>query len=298
MDVSKAIDKAAGADREVIGRTPRPDGSNPRETIGGRAATPFVAHAVDGDGLHTAPATEEAKQWDGWGTALKPSFEIICIARKPLIGTVAANVLEWGTGAINVDSCRVGTDEITINRFVNGAKPFGNAVGEPYTSVKSSGRWPANLILDEAAAELLDEQSGITSETPRVLNRNGKRQMDGWGLKAESKGIVHGDSGGASRFFFCAKADRAERDKGLEGTAKRTVGMVSNTSGQHVTRRDGGAPKPAHNDHPTVKPVSLMQYLVRLVTPPGGTVLDPFMGSGSTGIAADREGFDLHRHRS
>jgi len=150
----------------------------------------------------------------------------------------------------------------------------------------------ASFTTDEraaVAAEALD--ASVDHSQSRIGTPRSSAAGNGWGMR--NTGAEYEDEGGPSRFFYVAKADRVERDKGLQGTELHQVGMVSNTSGQHVTRRDGGAPKPAHNDHCTVKPVSLMQYLVRLVTPPGGMVLDPFMGSGSTGIAADREGFDF-----
>jgi DNA modification methylase len=170
---------------------------------------------------------DAAKDWEGWGTALKPTVEPIVLARKPLHGTIAENVLQHGVGGLNIGATRIGTDVITINTFDDGAKPFGNAVGEAYTSKQSVGRWPANVILDEVAAEIVDEQ------------------------------------GDASRFFYVARASKQDRSEGLE-TFK--------------------------NDHPTVKPTSLMQYLIRLVTPDNGIVLDPFTGSGSTGKAAILEG--------
>lgn len=185
----------------------------------------------------TAPATPLAQQWQGWGTALKPAHEPIVVARKPLQGTVADNVQAWGVGALNIDGCRVGGD---------------------------AGRWPANIILDEEAAQMLDEQSGgsVSTNTPRNCVKidtffKGKNLMDT---------ARHSDSGGASRFFYVAKASKAEREAGLDISATRA------------------------NHHPTVKPIALMRYLVRMVTPKGGIVLDPFMGSGTTGCAAMLEG--------
>jgi DNA modification methylase len=165
--------------------------------------------------------SEVAQQWEGWGTALKPAHEPIVVARRPLIGTVANNVLTYGTGALNIDGSRVGTEIVTINTFDNGAKPFGGAIGEPFSSRQQQGRWPANVIHDD-----LEEE---------------------W-----------------SRFFYCAKANKKERNAGTDGA----------------------------NNHPTVKPLKLMRYLVKLVTPPGGIVLDPFLGSGTTAMAAVMEGFD------
>jgi DNA modification methylase len=179
----------------------------------------------------TSPATPEAQKWNGWGTALKPAFEPVVVGRKPLIGTVAANVLEWGVGGLNIDGTRIGTETVTINTFDNGAKPFGDAVGEPFTSRQSQGRWPSNVMLDEYTAGLVDEQQE-----------------------------------GVSRFFYVAKASKRDRNEGIDERK---------------------------NFHPTVKPTDLMRQLIRLVTPPGGTVLDPFTGSGSTGKAAILEGFQF-----
>jgi DNA modification methylase len=208
LDVSKAIDKAAGAEREVVGNNPTFRKMQENASNYNLQRNEFI----------TAPATEAAKQWQGWGTALKPALEPITVARKPLIGTVAENVLQHGTGAINVDGCRVGE------------------------------RWPANFIHDgsEEATDLL---------------------------------------GASARFFYCAKASKRDRDEGVAGLEKLAGGMSG--------RRDGsmGSITMRKNHHPTVKPTDLMRYLCRLVTPPDGTVLDPFMGSGSTGKAAVLEGF-------
>ena len=211
----------------------------------------------------TAASTEAAKKWQGWGTALKPAVEPIVLARKPLIGTVAENVLTHGTGALNIDASRIGTDD----KFGGGAKgSSGFAAGykaDGWVAGSTAGRWPANILLDEAAAALLDEQSG---ERPTGAVRPYTRDSDnrvvysrGWGNQVEFEQPA--SAGGASRFFYVAKASRSERNKGLE-----------------------------RNIHPTVKPVDLMRYLIRLVTPKGGTVLDPFLGSGTTAVAAIEEG--------
>ncbi len=153
-NISKAIDKLHGAEREVVGRNP-----NSRENAT-KANTLYESGTVGKTDYITEAATDDAKKWDGWGTALKPAFEPIVVGRKPVVGTVAENVLEFGTGGLNIDATRIGTETVTINTFDNGAKPFGDAVGEPFTSRESVGRWPANIILDETTAELLDKQSG------------------------------------------------------------------------------------------------------------------------------------------
>ena len=268
LDVSKAIDKAAGVEREVVGtKTASPKGIKNAEERTDTAAGAYggVTKEID----ITAPATDEAKQWEGWGTALKPAHEPIIVARKSLIGTVAKNVLTYGTGAINIDGSRIGTEAITINTFDNGAKPFGNAVGEPFTSRQSQGRWPANIILDEHTAGLLDEQSGVSTSKISQMKAGLVEAIGSLNLSDKAADYEsergHNDSGGASRFFYVAKANKRDRNEGLERM----------------------------NTHPTVKPTALMTYLVKLVTPPNGTVLDPFTGSGSTGKAAILNGFDF-----
>jgi hypothetical protein len=222
LDVSKAIDKQAGAEREVIGRNP-----NSREQAT-KENTLYESGTVGKTAFETKASTPEAKQWQGWGTALKPALEPIVVARKPLIGTVAENVLTHGTGGLNIDASRIGTESITINTFDNGAKPFGDAVGEPYTSKQSQGRWPANLILDEYTAELLDEQSGITKGSGPgthcnkrdelgncIGHNNAGRSTNGQTFHSQNA-QKQPDSGGASRFFYVAKASKRDRNEGLE----------------------------------------------------------------------------------
>jgi DNA modification methylase len=254
LDVSKAIDKAAGAARPAV--RVRTDGvGNTARSI--HKAEGFAA-SRETIFVETAPATDAAKAWQGWGTALKPAWEPIILARKPLgERNVAANVLAHGTGAINVDGCRIAGD---VPQVVQGAEDriFGNGKGlrsEPMLSNPSPlGRWPANLVLDDAAAGMLDAQSG-ESDSKASSGRNG-RDAGGatWSLnRADDLVRGHTDSGGASRFFYTAKADAEDRDG---------------------------------SKHPTVKPVELMKWLIRLVTPPGGVVLDPFLGSGTTVYAA------------
>ena len=232
----------------------------------------------------------------GFGTALKPSLEPITVARKPLSGTVAANVLEHGTGALNIDGCRVGRDADDISGWSqSGSKASDNRAvsGGNYAreaKPDADGRWPANLIHDggEEILALFPETRGGVA----VRRNSGGNTFGGDKPKPQMEDIGYGDSGSAARFFYCPKASKKDREEGLDGFAKKASGMVSNTSGQHMTRRDEGYQIPQRsNNHPTVKPTDLMRYLCRLVTPPGGVVLDPFMGSGSTGKAAMLEGF-------
>lgn len=303
LDVSKAIDKAADAEREVLfeGKAvkrmiPGADQSATGSWIknNGREFVPTV----------TAPATDAAAQWQGWGTALKPALEPITVARKPLVGTVAANVLEHGTGALNIDGCRVAAEyggrplrEVAALR--DGVQYTGNALaGRVDGSLASSkavgstdlGRWPANLIHD-GSDEVLVAFPEAKGQQGDLKGHNKDRQSPNgvFGKFAPAKdhaARIESDTS-AARFFYCAKASRADRN---EGTASGSTPAV----GANATMREREqADWPARNGnhHPTVKPTDLMAYLCRLVTPPGGTVLDPFMGSGSTGKAAIREGF-------
>jgi DNA modification methylase len=230
-------------------------------------------------------ATDAAARWQGWGTALKPAWEPIILARKPLQGTVAENVLKWGTGGLNVDGCRIGTQVETWPR--TRSKPEGGGGIHYNESVPSKtvetgasppGRWPANLILDEESAALLDEQSGESEERARTVTRN-VRSSEEWGFNRKESDTwqTYADAGGASRFFYTAKAGRDEREEGIPGRVLKP--------------RHGRQGAARANFHPTVKPLDLMRYLVRLVTPPGGLVLDPFLGSGTTLLACRLEGF-------
>ena len=236
--------------------------------------------------------------WQGWGTALKPALEPITVARKPLIGTVAENVLAHGTGALNVDGCRVGTDEL-LGRLNNSISMFNHKNTTPLVdNSRGLGRWPANLIHDcsEEVVGMFPHQNGVVG-----ARREGgdKSIFSGGGhVQAERQRIVGGtkDSGSAARFFYCAKASKADRDEGLKDFQERVV-FKGNNEGRDMDNKKnhlgGMQSAKGKNIHPTVKPTALMQYLCRLVTPPNGVVLDPFMGSGSTGKAAKLEGVNF-----
>jgi len=281
LDVSKAIDKMQGAEREVVCRNRYIDGRE-RKNLG-HVGTGFIG-LPNGVMMDSLPATEAAKKWEGWGTALKPSYEPIIVARKPLAGTVAQNVLEYGVGGINIDGCRIPTtDALCGGAYSGGLRPnsamrcTGEVGGkssileaggprlEKRDFVQPPGRWPANVILDEEAGQALDEQTAGQLHSPGGQTAGAHLNVaDTYNASSIMMGrhntFRFGDGNeGASRFFYCAKVSSKERGK--------------------------------DNRHPTVKPVALMRYLVKLVTPPDGLVLDPFMGSGSTGIAALAEGF-------
>jgi site-specific DNA-methyltransferase (adenine-specific) len=234
----------------------------------------------------------------GFGTALKPAHEPIALARKPLTGTVAANVQEYGTGALNIDGCRVGIGgglQRPERRGKGQTGGWANYEQEPgqYGTPEGMGRWPANLLLDPEAGAMLDEQSG-ERRSSGSYSKGARKQGDKSGAASiPIDGLTsasYADAGCASRFFYTAKASRAERNAGLDGFEKKPGG-IKNDSGRGFSERDPYAEIRVANHHPTVKPIDLMRWLVRLVTPPGGTVLDPFTGSGTTGIAAHLEGF-------
>lgn len=304
LNISKAIDKAAGAEREVVGEKTTPDGKpysartpNSSGEYNGECQHNSLAGKTKHDNNITAPATEEAKRWDGWGTALKPACEFFTLCRKPLSEkTVAANVLKWRTGGINIDGCRVEgkprTTHVDGNRVGNRDGATSISMGKEGVSyVGSQGRFPANLIHD-GSQEALDL-------FPETKSSAGKKQTPSKGTntfgdyEGTDKIVGHTDQGSAARFFYCAKASKKDRDEGLEGEEKPSymVESGSKTSGINGKRYER---KTAHkNTHPTVKPTALMQYLCRLITPTGGVVLDPYMGSGSTGKAAVKEGFSF-----
>lgn len=240
-------------------------------------------------------------KWQGWGTALKPAWEPIVLARKPLIATVVENVLKYGTGAINIDGCRIGEEKIVTKGIRNGT---GNSL-EWSKSISSKewqgginvGRFPANVIHDgsDEVLQLFPESNGQQGDVRGTeQSYSGSDDTNCYGIYGRIRSDRRGDSGSAARFFYCAKASKADRNHGLNHMPKKAGGMISNTSGQHITRRDTEyEPTSQSNIHPTVKPVELMRYLCRLITPPNGIVLDPFMGSGSTGVAALQEGFNF-----
>ena len=308
LDVSKAIDKANGDRRPVVGVSVHfsPGRSVDNFGAGGEGSTGQRDRSI------TSAASAASAAWDGWGTALKPANEPICMARKPLSEkTVVANVLKWGTGALNIDASRIGY-ESNLNPATNplyrknagyknnnaadsGSASYSLKDGSGERNPNTLGRWPANVILDEESARLLDEQSGdLTSGamSGEYAGNTGKTACFGeFGLAPRD---IEANSGGASRFFYCAKPSTAERERGTEERERKPLAQ-GNQAQAEVKRGNlehGGdsgmnTVKMRGNIHPTVKPVDLMAYLIKLVNPPGGTVLDPFLGSGTTAIAAE-----------
>jgi site-specific DNA-methyltransferase (adenine-specific) len=247
----------------------------------------------------------------GWGTALKPAWEPIILARKPLDGTVAANVTKWGTGAVNVDGCRVVGEKGVPASLSNAGQLGWKTGGDMERKSVQNGRWPANLLHDgsEEVLELFPQTTSGKESADGHVRRKNTVQYGGFGGQdiGDSAGALYGDSGSAARFFkacpfengeafrfaYCAKASRKEREAGLEDAESKHIrrlsgGEFTDNSGSLNSSKNGAMAK---NHHPTVKPIALMRYLCRLVTPPNGLILDPFCGSGTTGIAAHAEGF-------
>jgi len=288
MDISKAIDKQFGAEREVIGKREHPTLKDKSKVDRQESTQYHASNSIKDEWDITAPSTDLAKQYSGYGTAIKPSHEPIVVARKPLSEkTVAKNVLKWGTGGINIDDSRIEfskNDDTRIGKeYKHNAKAGlengnhkDNASGQEQLLHNPQGRFPANIIFDEEAGKILDEQSGISKSTkgkPRTANINNQTRLNN--SKDVQVNCEYNDSGGASRFFknisyteddiectfkYCAKASKKEKGEG--------------------------------NTHPTCKPLSLIKYLITLVTPPNGVCLDPFEGSGTTFIACRELGFD------
>lgn len=380
-NISKAIDKMYGAEREVIGKSdytmPKADNSmseNSYGISGGKLANGNTAERITAE--ITAPSTDQAKQWDGWGSALKPANEPIVLARKPLEKglTIAENVLKWGTGAINIDGCRVGTNDDLNggayrgenNKTDDGHTFFLDSSNIKGKYIQPQGRFPANIILthhencecigtkkvkpsngsgkasengggfskgmfgdgtsdnigggftdengeetvenwncvDDCPIKILDEQSGESKSSKSAklyINDTEGRSVKNSASGHRSPDSTYSDKGGASRFFYVAKASKSERNKGLDGFDGKQVARSNqakaelkrgNTEFADDTKMHNKVQQRV-NFHPTVKPIKLMQYLVRLITPPNGIVLDPFCGSGTTGVACKLEGFQF-----
>lgn len=297
LKLKEIIGFDCGVDAEVWrlnGRKGQPgEGWESREVIGLHTAPAkaiFGGPELPQQVLVTSPTSAASSQWNGWGTALKPAHEPIVVARKPLDGTVAENVLKWGTGGINVDGCRVGEGGQAQWAKPRGAGYCGGYAdnGDQPQLENPQGRWPANVIHDGS-----DEVLALFPETESgsgVKNPIGGISMWSRGSNWRDSGEYEASSGSAARFFYCAKADKEDREEGCEHLDLRIADQSHKRPRTELDdpRRAGVTPRKNH--HPTVKPTSLMRYLCRLVTPPNGLVLDPFCGSGSTGKAAMFEG--------
>lgn len=335
-NVSKNIDKHLGKERtEVVGHYELPRFYEGERNIPWHQTqeNPWMNEGMPMASKErkleiTAPATPEALQWQGWGTALKPAYEPIVLARKPLIGTVAQNVLKHGTGGINVDACRIAVEGEKISSgfpssIRNGNVSENEGWERPWKKdlrdyaqrkeatlerANSLGRWPSNLILDPESAKLLDEQSGELHGAQNTKGMDTDTRIRPPNIFGAGIGHVVGENpdfynnqgGGASRFFYIAKASRSEREKGLKALPTKDIPYSEyrenfDTTKSSVSLYPDGSPRPMNkpkNIHPTVKPLELMRYLVRLITPKDGICLDPFLGSGTTLLACRLEGFN------
>lgn len=303
MDISKALDKMAGAEREILGRNP-----NSRENAT-KDNTLYESGTVGKTDYITAPTTDAAKQWSGWGTALKPALEPIIVGRKPLSEkNVSLNVLKWGTGGINIDDSRIGRAENDVSVAGSRTATFGTQEtisggdGSGGWEQNSNGRFPSNLIFShtEDCVEIgVVEESYAINKTEEWTGFGQKERPDYESSEQKVSTVLYecvdgcpvkeleGQSEGVSRFFYVAKANKKDRNEGLDELPIKRPDLRT-TTGMGSFEEKGVQPQ--RNFHPTVKPTALMEYLVALVCPTGGVVLDPFTGSGSTGKAAIRKG--------
>jgi len=308
LDISKALDKMAGAEREVVGFGTNGMGRmNQNNAKAGYRPNPY-SDGIDGVPI-TTPSTDAAKQWAGWGSALKPAHEPVVLARKPLEeSTIAANVLKWSTGAINIDACRIAGQEPHHNYGrTSGKGAFCGRSEEPFNT-PANGRFPSNLIHDgspEVMAEFAKAGTTKSGAMKKEVPAYEGESTTGFLRGRSGPSNQHGDSGSVARFFmaceftpadyapivYYAKASRAEREEGLEGMPDTVTMRYHEKAQGPLPQQTPSKPVPQKNHHPTVKPISLMRYLCRLITPPGGLILDPFGGSGTTGLAATKEGF-------
>lgn len=310
-NIGKAIDKLEGNEREVIGKglsgsTAKAFNLNDQQR---EAGTGVIAGEYN--------LTKGNSAWEGWGSALKPANEPIVLARKPLEKglSIAENVLKWGTGGINIDGCRIKHNEPIklMKKQEGGNKMYGQSGRyEDTTELKEEGRFPANIILThhpeceeiiedwnchpDCPIKILDEQSGIL-KSGQLKSESYTKERNNNSIFAGGGNFIHkgysADKGGASRFFYVAKASKSERNNGLRNLEVKQTKGGGGTYNEEAGAKYGSIKAAGQNFHPTVKPIKLMQYLVRLVTPPNGIVLDPFCGSGTTGIACKLEGFQF-----
>lgn len=321
LDISKAMDRMAGAKREVVGdKLARPGYHlHPGVAVGGALGQGINGHTREERfraAQVSAPATDAARQWQGWGTALKPATEHWILVRKPLTeATVAANVLKHGTGALNIDGCRIGLEPTLRASGANNDGESWRMGVRPHVNGSEAGRWPANLVLSHSEDCRPVGTQRVRSQNPEYRDADGSSRASDYGLKARPRntGIGYADADGLETVeaWECVEGcPVAELDR-QSGTKRNGSGIASSRSGgigggygdrggasrffyvakASASERSAGLPPGERNQHPTVKPLALMRYLCRLITPPRGTVLDPFCGSGTTLVAAKAEGF-------
>ena len=300
LNIGKAVDKKLGNKRKVIGEKVRGDVQKAKQSGFTVAKVDANKNNKDIFGYGTEILTKGDSEWEGWGTALKPAHEPVVLARKPVEGTVAENVLKHGTGGINIDGCRIETDELKHFNRESFAWEGKSLYNEQTYTPSVEGRYPANVMHD-GSEEVLKGYPDSKGCQPHEITSN-IEEHERWGTITQKSGEMVGyeGEGSAARFFYCPKVSKPERNRGLDNFEEKKTSSMSgrrdphdmgkskidnDVTGRFVTKRK--------NVHPTVKPVELMKYLCRLVTPKGGTVLDPFMGSGSTGMAAKDEGFEF-----
>lgn len=296
-NIGKAVDKLQGNKREVVGTSRA--GSKERDGYkGDMAIMPFETETIDLD------VTKGTSAWEGWGTALKPAHEPIVLARKPLEGTVAENVLKWGVGGLNIDGCRVEAngenfDNVKDRTDMTGKLTIHHEGGnlEALDKLKRLGRFPANLMHDgsQQVLDLFPKEAGAFAPVKSGFSGKSKNGIyNDYETRGDDGATFYSDKGSASRFFYCPKANKKDRDEGCEELETKEKPAHMRTAGGtgETSMTDGFQATQRKNTHPTVKPTELMRYLCRLITPPNGTVLDPFNGSGSTGKASVMEGFN------
>ena len=292
LNLGKSVDKLQGNEREKIGTEKIDIGMQSGSMHSGRSI-----NVIERD------KTQGSSEWEGYGTALKPANEPICLAMKPLSEkNFAENVLKHGAGGLNIDASRVGSPPAKDSWFANRttAKTFHGQLKDNKLTEnaykENQGRFPSNVILDEEAGGMLDKQSGVLTSGAGVKMLEGKKSH---GYNSNTTTTYNGKEwqpnfGGASRFFYCSKASSSERNAGMRWDSEKKENFkMRESSGEDDTWGEKFNTLPSKNHHATVKPLSLMQYLVRLVTPKGGIVLEPFAGSGTTLLAAKKEGFEF-----
>ena len=290
LNIGKAVDKIQGNEREVVGTV---RGVRGADGTGHEKAMPGKATGIKQVGIDL-PLTKGTSEWEGWGTALKPAHEPCVLARKPIEGTVANNVLKHGTGGLNIDGTRVGTTGGETHKGGFGSGIYGDSKGVE-TDTTPTGRFPANLIhdgSDEVEAVFPQTKAGVAVRRNKgiVASKNVTFNAND---PTNTEDVGYGDSGSASRFFYTAKASKSERNAGLEGFEDRRAGAMEFRNRESEKGQFEGEPQFAKNYHPTVKPLSLTKYLATLIKPPtGGRLLVPFSGSGSEMIGALQAGWE------